>query len=147
MSSDSPPKSKLRKLFHLNSSADHSVSIAIIKENAKLAWHGFKVVSKNAERLLDGTPFKIPVAVINSIVGIVDVRRRSFDLSFDAYSSLQTIIDSKDSMATILLQIGQRLEIVNMNFEHMWRPDGIDPSCQRFCKYVVFLQEWLSRGN
>ncbi|KAJ7645802.1 hypothetical protein B0H17DRAFT_449230, partial [Mycena rosella] len=37
------------------------------KANAKIAWHGFKLAAKTAETFVDGTPFKIPIAVINKV--------------------------------------------------------------------------------
>lgn len=40
---------------------------------ALLAWHGFKQLSKNTEKFLEGTPFKIPVGVINTVLATADV--------------------------------------------------------------------------
>ena len=40
---------------------------------ALVAWHGFKQLSKNTEKFLEGTPFKIPIGVINTILSTADV--------------------------------------------------------------------------
>jgi hypothetical protein len=42
-----------------------------------MTWNGIQVVLKKSERTLDGTPFKAPVAAINAIIEIANVRRRS----------------------------------------------------------------------
>lgn len=45
-----------------------------IKESFALAWNGFQLLSKKVESFLDGTPFKTPVAVLNVLIDIGNVR-------------------------------------------------------------------------
>ena len=47
----------------------------MLKNSVKSAWHGVRLTSKNVEKCLDGTPFKIPFAALNSLIDIVDVGR------------------------------------------------------------------------
>ncbi|KAJ7166647.1 hypothetical protein C8R46DRAFT_1350962 [Mycena filopes] len=101
---------------------------------AKLAWHGFKLVAKHISDFLDGTPFKLPVAVLNLIIDTADA-----------------VIDNKESMANLLLPIGERLQIFSMsllsessdktrdplNKKVRSPPNNIDPSLDRFVGVLV----------
>ncbi|KAJ7150705.1 WD40-repeat-containing domain protein [Mycena filopes] len=101
---------------------------------AKLAWHGFKLVAKHISAFLDGTPFKLPVAVLNVIIDTADA-----------------VIDNKESMANLLLPIGERLQIFStsllstssnkardpLNDNVRSPPDNIDPSLDRFVGVLV----------
>ncbi|KAJ7818101.1 hypothetical protein B0H14DRAFT_2601525 [Mycena olivaceomarginata] len=93
-----------------------------LKENAKLAWHGFKLLAKDVEAFFDGTPFKIPVAVLNKLIDSADA-----------------IIDNKESMAQLLLPIGERLELLSKQFRSKGRPTDIDPALKHFASIVGFL--------
>ncbi|KAJ6575629.1 WD40 repeat-like protein [Mycena vulgaris] len=86
-----------------------------LNENAKMAWHGFKLAAKTAETFVDGTPFKIPIAVVNKLFDLAD-----------------GIIDNKESMAELLLPLGQRLNIVSecLTQKHLAR--DIQPTLQHF---------------
>ena len=35
-----------------------------------MAWHGIEQVLQKAEKLLDGTPFKTPVAALNVLIQV-----------------------------------------------------------------------------
>ncbi|KAJ7830277.1 WD40 repeat-like protein [Mycena leptocephala] len=98
----------------------------VLKENAKLAWHGFKVVAKNVERFVDGTPFKIPIAVLNKLVENADA-----------------FIDNKESMAKLLLPIGQRLKIVSEALTQMELPSDIRPTFDHFASTLEEATEEL----
>jgi hypothetical protein len=93
-------------------------------------------VAKNVERFVDGTPFKIPIAVLNKLVENADVGpccsvlRRSFSLI------LQAFIDNKESMAKLLLPIGQRLKIVSEALTQMELPSDIRPTFDHFARCV-----------
>ena len=45
-----------------------------MKESLVLAWRGFQLLSKKIEAFLDGTPFKTPVAVLNVLIDLGNVR-------------------------------------------------------------------------
>ncbi|KAJ7867918.1 hypothetical protein B0H14DRAFT_3441558 [Mycena olivaceomarginata] len=91
-----------------------------LKANAKLAWHGFKLIAKNVEAFLDSTPFKIPIAVLNILIDTAD-----------------DVIDSKESLAELLLPIGQRLEIVSNALKLKQPPKDIHPTLERFARCVL----------
>ncbi|KAJ7105155.1 WD40-repeat-containing domain protein [Mycena epipterygia] len=82
---------------------------------AKLAWHGFKTIAKDAEAFVDGTPFKIPIAILNKLIETADA-----------------VIDNKESVAEVLLPIGERLKIVVKELTQKRPLEEIEPTCQRF---------------
>ena len=45
-----------------------------VKRNIKLAWHGIEQLLQRTEKFLDGTPFKTPVAVLNTLIDIASAR-------------------------------------------------------------------------
>ncbi|KAJ6583549.1 WD40-repeat-containing domain protein [Mycena vulgaris] len=90
-----------------------------VKRNAKTAWNGFKLVAKNVEPFLEGTPFKIPIAVLNKII-----------------ETAEAVIDNKESMAELLLPIGQRLKIMGEELTRNQRPRDIDPTLKRFTEIL-----------
>ena len=45
-----------------------------MKRNIKLAWHGIEQLLQRTEKFLSGTPFKTPVAVLNTLIDIANVR-------------------------------------------------------------------------
>ncbi|KAJ7711411.1 WD40 repeat-like protein [Mycena olivaceomarginata] len=91
------------------------VQFSTLKENAKIAWHGFKLASKTAEAFVDGTPFKIPIAALNKVFDLAD-----------------GIIDNKESMAELLLPLGQRLNVVSEALTQKDLARDIQPTLQRF---------------
>ncbi|KAJ6535014.1 WD40-repeat-containing domain protein [Mycena capillaripes] len=95
-------------------SAD-GLSQSTIKDKAKTAWHGFKVVAKNAEAIVDGTPFKIPIAVLNKLI-----------------DATEAVIDNQELIAELLLPIGKRLTIVSEKLTQKTLPEDVKPSCDRF---------------
>ena len=42
-----------------------------------VSWHGIEQVLRKAERCLEGTPFKMPVAVLNTLIEVKNVRCHS----------------------------------------------------------------------
>ena len=44
-----------------------------VKRNIKLAWHGIEQLLQRTEKFLGGTPFKTPVAVLNTVIDIANV--------------------------------------------------------------------------
>ncbi|KAJ7077606.1 WD40-repeat-containing domain protein [Mycena epipterygia] len=100
---------------------------------ARLAWHGFKTVAKDAEAFVDGTPFKIPIAILNKLIETADA-----------------VIDNKESVAELLLPIGERLKIVVTELTQKEPLEEIEPTCQRFADAlkgaVTDLEEMRSQG-
>ena len=45
-----------------------------VKRNIKFAWHGIEQVLQKTEKFLDGTPFKTPIAVLNTLIDIANAR-------------------------------------------------------------------------
>ena len=43
----------------------------------RVGWHGIELLLKKVEGCLDGTPFKVPVAAINALIDLKDVRCQS----------------------------------------------------------------------
>ncbi|KAJ7791624.1 WD40 repeat-like protein [Mycena olivaceomarginata] len=80
-----------------------------LKANAKLAWHGFKLAAKN-----------IPVAILNTIIDTAD-----------------SVIDNKESMAKVLLPIGQRLGILSNALKSKQPSKGIDRTLERFARQAA----------
>lgn len=107
-----------------------------IKEGARLAWHGFKLVAKRTEEFVDGTPFKIPLSVLNNLIDIADVSQIFRPLSTCSLV-LQAVIDNKESMAELLLPIGQRLEIVSKELAQKRLPEDMGRCCNRFVRCVL----------
>ncbi|KAJ7091064.1 WD40-repeat-containing domain protein [Mycena epipterygia] len=101
-----------------------------LKENAKLAWHGLKVVAKTAEGFLDGTPFKIPISALNKVIETADA-----------------IIDNKESMAALLSPIRERLEIVakEMSSEDRKGIRDINPTLERFAGTLEDVAKTLQK--
>ncbi|KAJ7842438.1 hypothetical protein B0H14DRAFT_3456804 [Mycena olivaceomarginata] len=99
-----------------------------LEANAKLAWHGFRLVAKNVEGFLDSTPFKIPVAVLNIIIDTADA-----------------VIDNKELTAELLLPIGQRLEILGNALKSKQVPKGIDRTFERFTNTLRRAAEDLQK--
>ncbi|KAJ6583520.1 WD40-repeat-containing domain protein [Mycena vulgaris] len=97
-----------------------------VKRNAKTAWNGFKLVAKNVEPFLEGTPFKIPIAVLNKII-----------------ETAEAVIDNKESMAKLLLPVGQRLQIMGEELSRNQRPRDIDPTLKRFTETLKKAEEQL----
>ena len=42
-------------------------------ENLKLAWNGFQLVLNKIQPMLDGTPAKLPVAVLSAVINVGNV--------------------------------------------------------------------------
>ncbi|KAJ6535020.1 WD40-repeat-containing domain protein [Mycena capillaripes] len=114
-------------------SSAHGASQSTIKDNAKTAWHGFKVVAKNAVALVDGTPFKIPIAVLNKLI-----------------DATEAVIDNQELIAELLLPIGKRLTIVSEKLTQKTLPEDVKPSCDRFTNSLNVatkeLQEMHAQG-
>ncbi|KAJ7091066.1 hypothetical protein C8R44DRAFT_891755 [Mycena epipterygia] len=88
-----------------------------LKETANLAWHGLKVLAKTAEGLLDGTPFKIPIAALNRVIETADA-----------------IIANKEAMAVLLSPIREQLQIMSRELisKDPRYINDIQPTLQRF---------------
>jgi hypothetical protein len=50
-----------------------------MKNLFSLLWHGFEQILKRIEPCLEGTPAKLPVKVLNTIIDIVKVRSHLAD--------------------------------------------------------------------
>lgn len=107
-----------------------------LKENAKIAWHGFKFATKTAEAVVDGTPFKIPIAVVKKVFDLADVSDICYTGLF-TYNGSQSIIDNKESVATLLLPLGQRLNVVSEALTQKHLARDIQPTLQRFSRCVI----------
>jgi hypothetical protein len=116
-----------------------------LKENAKIAWHGFKLAAKTAEAFVDGTPFKIPIAVVNKVFDLADVSDMCYTGLLTDNGS-QGIIDNKESIAELLLPLGQRLNVVSEALSQKHLARDIQPTLQRFsrCVLTVLLHGVLS---
>ncbi|KAJ7480722.1 hypothetical protein FB451DRAFT_1446705 [Mycena latifolia] len=97
------------------------------KESARSLWHGFKVVAKTAEGCVDGTPFKAPIAALNKLIAIADA-----------------VIDNKESVAALLLPIGQRLEVVSKEMGKEL-PRDLNLNCERFASTLKGATEELQK--
>ena len=53
------------------------LGISKTEEYLSLAWGGLKVFLRKVEPFLEGTPFKAPVAVINFLINLAEVRPSS----------------------------------------------------------------------
>ncbi|KAF8192204.1 WD40-repeat-containing domain protein [Mycena galopus ATCC 62051] len=91
------------------------MSNSTLKKAAKLAWTGFKGVASNIEEFLDGTPFKVPIAVLNKVIEIAEA-----------------VIDNKDSMTETMSLIGRRLEVVSRELHSKRPPGDIKPTLEHF---------------
>ncbi|KAJ7884745.1 hypothetical protein B0H14DRAFT_3857042 [Mycena olivaceomarginata] len=99
----------------------------------KTARHGFKTAAKGAEAFVDSTPFKIPIAVLNKLIETADA-----------------VIDNKESIAELLLPVGQRLEIFSKELIQKPRMEDIHPICERFADVLKHastqLEEMRDQG-
>ncbi|KAF7341299.1 WD40 repeat-like protein [Mycena venus] len=114
-------------LVVVNAESGQAQGSSALKKNAKLAWHGLKLVSQNLGAFVDGTPFKIPIAVLNKLVDIADA-----------------VIDNKESMAELMLPIGQRLKVVSEALSHSL-PTDISPAFDRFASTLKTAAENLDK--
>ncbi|KAJ6530216.1 WD40-repeat-containing domain protein [Mycena capillaripes] len=89
------------------------------KEIGKGAWHGFKLAAKTVETVVDGTPFKIPIAAVNKVFSIADA-----------------IIANQESTAALLLPLGERLNLVSDVLSKKKLPKDIDPTLQRLARII-----------
>ncbi|KAJ7253919.1 hypothetical protein C8J57DRAFT_1658968 [Mycena rebaudengoi] len=112
----------------LNPDGGQAEGSTALKNRAKLAWHGLKFVSKSVEGVLDGTPFKIPIAVLNKLVTIADA-----------------VIENKESMAELMWHIGQRLNIVSEALSNTRLPIDIKPAFDRFASTLKKATESLDK--
>ncbi|KAG5730112.1 hypothetical protein E4T56_gene1876, partial [Termitomyces sp. T112] len=62
----------------------------------KLAWHGMQMLLKKVENVLEGTPFKTPIAAINVLIDLGNA-----------------VSDNKDALHELYTQTRERLEVVN----------------------------------
>jgi hypothetical protein len=60
--------------YSIADGADQTLDISKTNNALKLAWDGFKLLSKKIEPLLGGTPFKTPIAVLNVLIELGEVR-------------------------------------------------------------------------
>ncbi|KAJ7450404.1 hypothetical protein FB451DRAFT_1186805 [Mycena latifolia] len=108
--------------------AQGSDSAITMKDSALSAWHGFKVVVKTAEAFLGGTPFKTPIAVLNTLIGTTDA-----------------VVENKESVAALLLPLGQRLSAVieELSQNAAGLPNDINPTCEHFASALQVATENL----
>ncbi|KAF8135222.1 WD40-repeat-containing domain protein [Mycena galopus ATCC 62051] len=99
-----------------------------VKKAAKLAWIGFKDVASNIEEFLDGTPFKVPIVVLNKIIEIAEA-----------------VVDNKDSMAESMIPIGKRLEIISRELHSKRPPGNIKPTLEHFAAALNKASEELEK--
>ncbi|KAJ6529712.1 WD40-repeat-containing domain protein [Mycena capillaripes] len=112
------PAQRAAVLSDLNPNAQAAPArSSTLNANAKMAWGGFKIAAKTAKTIVDGTPFKMPIAVINKVIEIAE-----------------GIIDNKESMAELLLPLGQRLDVVNkaLTEKQLVKDLQLQPTLQRF---------------
>ncbi|KAG6876055.1 hypothetical protein C0992_001157 [Termitomyces sp. T32_za158] len=65
------------------------------KDGLKTAWHGLKMILGQVEGLLEGTPFKVPVAAINMLIRLGDA-----------------IGDNHESLKELMIRIEKQVETV-----------------------------------
>ena len=56
---------------------DAAQGLSTTKGKLVVAWHGIEQVLRKAEKCLEGTPFKTPVAVLNVLIEVKNVRCHS----------------------------------------------------------------------
>ncbi|KAG6876095.1 hypothetical protein C0992_000971 [Termitomyces sp. T32_za158] len=65
------------------------------KDGLKTAWHGLKMILGQAEKLLNGTPFKMPVTAVNMLIQLGDAIR-----------------DNHESLEEVMTGIQKKVEII-----------------------------------
>ncbi|KAJ7926331.1 hypothetical protein B0H13DRAFT_2265923 [Mycena leptocephala] len=73
-----------------------AVVLSKIPGYAETLKNGFVLLAKKTEPFLDGTPFKIPISVLNSFIDLAS-----------------TISDNKSTLAALLQQLAETVDIVN----------------------------------
>ncbi|KAJ7016604.1 hypothetical protein C8F04DRAFT_1160361 [Mycena alexandri] len=71
-------------------------SISTNKVSTSKLKGAFELLARSSERLLDGTPFKIPIAILNEVIDLAN-----------------TVSDNNNVIAALFDKISQRLDIVN----------------------------------
>ncbi|KAJ7702070.1 hypothetical protein B0H16DRAFT_1748337 [Mycena metata] len=71
-------------------------SISTPKVSISKLKGAFELLARSSERLLDGTPFKIPIAILNEVIDLAN-----------------TVSDNSNAIAALFYRISQRLDIVN----------------------------------
>ncbi|KIM38563.1 hypothetical protein M413DRAFT_243564 [Hebeloma cylindrosporum] len=69
---------------------------AATKERLRTAWHGAEWLLKSVQGFLDGTPFKVPIAVVNVLIDLGNA-----------------VVDNKDALEELVIRTAERLHIVN----------------------------------
>ncbi|KAK6987471.1 NACHT domain-containing protein [Favolaschia claudopus] len=84
---------------------------------------GLVLLLSRVESILDGTPFKIPISVVNAVVDLA-----------------QSVSDNNDDMRALLQEVSHQLEIVNSVLPDTSTSEGKD----RILKFSGFLQTELN---
>ena len=87
---------------------DAPPDLSTTKGKLCVAWHGIELVLQKAEKLLEGTPFKTPVAALNVLVDIKNVHCHSWHVKIMSDPSprlLQTIVARSKTVLTRLFGV------------------------------------------
>ncbi|KIK53172.1 hypothetical protein GYMLUDRAFT_942491 [Collybiopsis luxurians FD-317 M1] len=121
-----PPQVNMPLEYNMPKTTPQGNILPGVKKTMSAAWTGFKLVAEKAEGFLDGTPFKIPVAAINTLIGISDA-----------------VITNRESMKDLLLSIDIRLQSVMQEFLKLESPNEIKSSFGRFAEKLVDVANQL----
>ncbi|KAG6876386.1 hypothetical protein C0992_013138 [Termitomyces sp. T32_za158] len=95
ISQESSDVSKVMSVAGTSSAEPGNILGSKAKNGLKSAWHGLKMVLEQMEGLLEGTPFKVPVAAINMLIQLGDA-----------------IGDNHESLKELMIGIQTHVEII-----------------------------------
>ncbi|KAE9394627.1 hypothetical protein BT96DRAFT_886390 [Gymnopus androsaceus JB14] len=109
---------------------DMSQKKLMAQEVASFAWSGFKLLVKNANEVLEGTPLKLPVQIINNLIEIAE-----------------GVADNNDKIKEILQMTDQRLKRIFEDIAKWKDMDGIQSCFGHFCKALTDADIHLRKMN
>ena len=81
------------------------LGISRTEEYLSLARGGLKLFLHKVESFLEGTPFKVPVAVINILINLAEVCSSSTLIALVNTSLLQAVSDNNDAMKALMVPL------------------------------------------
>ena len=111
------------------------IAVSKVEEYLSLAYGGLKLFLRQVEPFLEGTMFKAPVAVINSLIDLSEVRSSSELITVVTDTGLfQAIVDNNSAMKVLVVQLTNRIKDMSEACQHA-RSDEAKKRIDDFIRY------------
>ncbi|KAG6886378.1 hypothetical protein C0992_004321, partial [Termitomyces sp. T32_za158] len=121
---ESSKASKVMSAAGASSTEPGNLSESKAKDGLKTAWHGLKMILGQVEELLDGTPFKVPVAAINMLIRLGDA-----------------ISNNHDTLKELMIRIERQIEIVESSLSDDDTTDMVLTKMKKDFARIILLQD------